>query len=184
MRGASSARIIGGYPKVITAVVGGKTNLEYLRDLENMDPNKGSHESRWVYPEAGKIVAKMLTTPTRTTITLVIVKAEHVLGPTQDNTWRIVLGMARERGLHLCPPEVGPALLLQYPDLIPVGYDARIGMEPFKDISGVDKVLLLQRYSGGLKLFVQRNVSDFTMIDDLWVFVKTPCELIKIPPTS
>ena len=58
---------------------------------------------------------------------------------------------ARELGLELCPPEVGPQLRLQYKDQ-PIGEWLLIAMEPCTDSVGLLSVFGVGRGGGGLWL--------------------------------
>lgn len=58
---------------------------------------------------------------------------------------------ARELGLELCPPEVGPQYRLQYKNQ-PLGESLNIGMKQISDSRGVPLVFVLGRHGGGLWL--------------------------------
>ncbi|MDD4995027.1 MAG: hypothetical protein PHW53_00940 [Patescibacteria group bacterium] len=57
------------------------------------------------------------------------------LGFPEGATWTEINKRAKERGLALCPAEVGPQLRLQYPDQ-PMGERRLIAMEPITDSDG------------------------------------------------
>jgi len=72
------------------------------------------------------------------------------LGFTSAPTTTELFARAKERGLELCPPEVGPYLRLANKDQPPGWY--YIGMEPVADSVGDPRVFYLARFGDGLWL--------------------------------
>jgi hypothetical protein len=67
-------------------------------------------------------------------IDLVVVSVAQ-LGFSKEASRAEIFARAKELGLQLCPPEVGPILRLQYPEQ-PVGEFLRIAMEPVRMANG------------------------------------------------
>ena len=74
------------------------------------------------------------------------------LGFTQNTRLDAIYAKAKERGLQLCPAEVGPALRLAYPDQ-PYGEWLTIAMEPITDSSGDPDVFRVDRGYGDRWLY-------------------------------
>ena len=81
---------------------------------------------------------------------------------------------AKELGLELCSPEVGPQLRLQYQDQ-PNGEWVLVGMEPIVDSVGGPKLFGVARIGSGLWLSGSWGSTDYFWIADYrWVFCR-PC---------
>ena len=79
---------------------------------------------------------------------------------------------AKELGLELCPPEVGPQLRLQYKDQ-PLNEWILIGMEPIRHSDGDLNVFNVEHRGGGLWLDGDfDNPDDVWYADSRWVFVR------------
>jgi len=82
---------------------------------------------------------------------------------------------ARDLGLELCPPEVGPQLRLQYQDQ-PNGEWILVAMEPIVDSDGGPRLFDVGRYGSGLWLDGGWGNPDlFWSADSRWVFCR-PCK--------
>jgi len=82
---------------------------------------------------------------------------------------------ARDLGLELCPPEVGPQLRLQYQDQ-PNGEWILVAMEPIVDSVGDPELFSVERDDSGLWLYSYwRNPVHFWNADRQWVFCR-PCK--------
>ena len=84
------------------------------------------------------------------------------LGFDQATRYDAICQRAKERGLELCPPEVGPQLRLQYLDQ-PFGEWIRVAMEAIRDSDGDLLVFRVVRNDVGLWLY-----SYYGSPDDLW----------------
>ena len=94
-------------------------------------------------------------------IDLVVVSVRD-LGFDKATRYDAICARAKERGLELCPPEVGPQLRLQYLDQ-PLGEWIVIAMEAIRDSDGVLRVFGVGRSDVGLWL---RSI--FGRPDFLW----------------
>ena len=82
---------------------------------------------------------------------------------------------ARDLGLELCPPEVGPQLRLQYQDQ-PNGEWILVAMEPIIDSGGGPRLFRVGRDDSGLWLVSYWGFPDgFWFPDNQWVFCR-PCK--------
>ena len=82
---------------------------------------------------------------------------------------------ARDLGLELCPPEVGPQLRLQYQDQ-PNGEWILVAMEPIVDSDGDPKLFNVERNDSELWLNSNwSNPDNFWNADNQWVFCR-PCK--------
>jgi len=80
---------------------------------------------------------------------------------------------ARELGLKLCPPEVGPQLRLQYKDQ-PIGEWLLIAMEPFPVSDGSLRVFSVEHDDHGLWLYSYYDDPDrFWDLEDQWVLASS-----------
>ena len=73
-----------------------------------------------------------------------------------------VYNRARQLGLVLCPPEVGPQLRLDYRDQ-PLGESLTIAMEPITTHSGDRTILSLANFHSGLALLGSDGRSRYTV---------------------
>ena len=90
---------------------------------------------------------------------LTVVSAAE-LGVESESALADVYNRARQLGLVLCPPEVGPQLRLDYRDQ-PPGESLIIAMEPVNTHSGDPKILSLVNFSSGLALLGSDGRSEF-----------------------
>ncbi|MBU1083275.1 hypothetical protein KKE14_02455 [Patescibacteria group bacterium] len=109
-----------------------KSADDYLKALKEA----GFRVGNWANDMIKKPAFKITNEPTDVELVLVTV-AE--LGFPSGATQKDIYGKAPSMGLQLCPPEVGPALRLDYQDQPPIEY-ILIGMEPIADSYGGLKV--------------------------------------------
>jgi hypothetical protein len=95
----------------------------------------------------------------KTDVELTVVSAAE-LGVESESALADVYNRARQLGLVLCPPEVGPQLRLDYRDQ-PPGESLIIAMEPVNTHSGDPKILSLVNFSSGLALLGSDGRSEF-----------------------
>jgi len=81
---------------------------------------------------------------------------------------------AKERGLELCPPEVGPQLRLQYLDQ-PLGEWLRVAMEAIRDSDGDLDVFHVVHFDDGLWLYGYYGKPDYCWNPD-YRFVFRACK--------
>lgn len=93
------------------------------------------------------------------------------LGFKDGATLEAIFTRAKEIGLDLCPPEVGPQLRLQYKNQ-PKGDSLMIAMEPIIDSEGSPNVFRLDRYYGGRQWLYgySGKPEDFSSANCHWVF--------------
>lgn len=109
--------------------------------------------------------------PRQVTLTRVTVRE---LGFPDGASRRKVYARARQRGLKLCPAEVGPQLRLQYPDQ-PDGECLHIAMKPIKDDERVPGAFVVENVAGHLLLDTEPGyLEDELDPDCICVFVSQP----------
>lgn len=99
--------------------------------------------------------------PEKSEVSLVVVSIGE-FGFKDGAKLRDIYEAAKERGLELCPAEVGPQLRLQYADQ-PRGEWLVIGMEPIPDSDGRLGLFLVGRYGVGRWLY-----GDYDSPDNHW----------------
>jgi len=108
-----------------------------------------------------------------TELDLVVVTVKE-LGFKSGATREKVYARAKELGLDLCPPEVGPQLRLQYADQ-PNNEWILIGMDPIRDSGGYLGVFSVERGVSGLWLCSGRDGGPDYVWDagSRWVFIRS-----------
>jgi hypothetical protein len=106
------------------------------------------------------------------------------LGVEAEASLADVYKRAKQFGLALCPPEVGPQLRLDYRDQ-PRGESLKIGMEPVATYSGEPTILSLVNFGSGLALVGSNGRFEF-MVPRYFRFVfalpaKLPLEARRDP---
>lgn len=81
-----------------------------------------------------------------------------------------ILQRAKEKGLKICPAEVGPSLRLEYQDQ-PDGESLHIGMESMIDFEGTNNHFLVERSGRCLVLCSGARIRRHWLPKDIWVFV-------------
>jgi hypothetical protein len=95
----------------------------------------------------------------KTDVELTVVSAAE-LGVESESPLADIYNRARQLGLVLCPPEVGPQLRLDYRDQ-PRGESLNIAMEPITTHSGNPTILSLANFDSGLALLGSDGRSEF-----------------------
>ncbi|MDP3244187.1 MAG: hypothetical protein Q8M83_00840 [bacterium] len=132
-----------GHIKRSTIEIGGKTEVELERELEEQKINVSDYAR-------GMMRSKDFTTaknPEMTHLVRLKVRDLNLQNPTTENIYK----KAEELGLELCPPEVGPRFRLQYFDQ-PLNEYVFIGMKQITDPDGRPIVFWLRRFGEGLWL--------------------------------
>ncbi len=138
--------------------IGGKTAEQLISELKATHINISSYaEDMFRSPEfvAGK------TTEEVTLICLTVAD----LGFTRNATIDQIYERAKELGLELCPPDVGPHYRLNYHNQ-PLGEWMSIGMEPINDSDGHLNVFSVECYYDGLWLRVGWTNPGFQWLPD------------------
>lgn len=125
-------------------VIIGNNKKPYLDLLKKKDIYVSSY--------AQDLLEKMPALKMRETLDLVILSVKD-LGLEDGATTEKIYAKAKEQGLELCPPEVGPALRLAYADQ-PMGDYFWIAMETITDRRGDPSIFYLDRDGAGLELSV------------------------------
>jgi hypothetical protein len=113
---------------------------------------------------------KFTITQEETEVDLVVVSATDI-GFERDATREQIYARAKEKGLELCPPDVGPQLRLQYKDQ-PEWQRLLIGMEPITVWSNME-VFGLENINGRLWLTAHTGNPDFAWSKfESWVFIR------------
>lgn len=100
---------------------------------------------------AGDILEKTKFSFEKQDVDLVRVTVSE-LGFSKDASFKEICARAAERGLNLCPAEVGSALRLAYKDQ-PAGEHLTIAMEFIADSNGIQSVFGVDRDGDGLWLY-------------------------------
>lgn len=116
-----------------------KTPQQYTNELEK----EGNKTSEYAHD----ILNKLESLKQNENIDLVSFSVSQ-LGFSNGSTLQEIYNKAKEFGLELCPPQVGPELRLNYKDQ-PNGEYLRIAMEPISDRDGDPLVFRVDRGSSG-----------------------------------
>ncbi len=130
--------------KTIEIGTGLKTSYDFCKAIR--DAGMGS--TSWADDVLGK--SEFVTAPIKAEVDLTMVSVRD-LGFKEGATLGQIYARAKELGLELCPPEVGPQLRLQYPDQ-PMEMSIFIAMEPIRHPDGELCVFTVQRNASGLWL--------------------------------
>lgn len=145
------------------------TGLKTADDFRKALKDNGFSIGNW----ANDILAKPAFTVAseETEVDLVIVTVAELFkkgAPRRDQIYE----RAKEVGLEICLPEVGPQLRIQYPDQ-PNGNWVLIGMEPIADSDGNPNVFDVGRSGSGLWLDGSWGSPDSVWDPDYqWAFVR------------
>lgn len=135
------------------------TGLKTADDFRKALKDGGFRISDWASDILGKPAFK--TAAEKTEVNLVVVSVAE-LGFKQAARRDQIYDRAKEFGLQLCPPEVGPQLRLQYRDQ-PLNEWLFIGMEPIADSDGFLRAFDVLHDGDGLWLHCCCGLPD-----DLW----------------
>lgn len=145
------------------------TGLKTAKDFHKALMSNGFKTSEWANEILGKLY---LTAASKETEVDLIVVTVAELGFKRDALRDQIYKRAKELGLELCPPEVGPQLRLQYPDQ-PNGERVLIGMEPITDFDGYPGVFVVR--CGDLGPWLDNGWSRPNFVwfhSDQWAFVR------------
>lgn len=124
------------------------TGLETAEDFRESLEINGMKIGNWASDILGKPEFTVATKETK--VNLVVVTVEQ-LGFKNGATREQIYTRAKELGLELCPPEVGPQLRLQYKDQ-PINERLVIATEPICGSDGYFKLFGVECDCGGLWL--------------------------------
>ena len=143
------------------------TGLKTADDFREVLKDNGFKVSGWANDILGKSAFTVATEGIEVDLVKVTVaELGFKKGARRDQIYE----RAKELGLELCPPEVGPQLRLQYHDQ-PNGEWLFIGMEPIADSVGDLNVFYVKRNDSELWLNSDwSNPGNVWNPDDQWVF--------------
>jgi len=146
------------------------TGLKTADDFRKAIKNGGMKISNWADDILGKSGFTVITGETEVDlIKVTVAELGFKEGARRDQIYE----RAKELGLELCPPEVGPQLRMQYRDQ-PNGEWILIGMEPIRDSDGVLFVFDVVRSGSGLWLYGHYDYPGCVWhADGQWVFVRS-----------
>lgn len=133
-----------GKIKRMDVIIGGKTKKELKEELVNKNIEVTSYAKSMI--DSGDFTVRKNSEK----IELVRLKVKD-LGFPRGATTQEIYQKAKDLGLALCPPEVGPQLRLQYEDQ-PLGEYIFIAMKQITASDGLPHVFELARRGGGLWL--------------------------------
>ena len=145
------------------------TGLKTADDFRKALKDSGFNVSEWANDILGKPAFTAATEGTEVDLVKVTVaELGFKKGARRDQ----IYGRAKELGLELCPPEVGPQLRLQYKDQ-PNNEWVLIGMEPITGSGGGLHVFAVERHDSGLWLSSHwGNPGHVWHADNQWVFCR------------
>ncbi|MFA5355628.1 MAG: hypothetical protein WC302_02800 [Candidatus Paceibacterota bacterium] len=154
--------------KTVKLGTGFKTADDFRKSLKD----NGFKISDWANYILGKLAFTAATEATEVDLVRVTVaELGFEKGARRDQ----IYDRAKEFGLELCPPEVGPQLRLQYKDQ-PNNEWILVGMEPITDSDGDLSVFDVRRDDSSLWLSSYlSNPDDVCYPDNLWIF-RLPCK--------
>jgi len=148
------------------------TGLKTADDFRRALKDDGFNISDWASDILGKPAFKAADEDTEVDLVKVTVAELGFKNGARHNQ---IYERAKELGLGLCPPEVGPQLRLQYQDQ-PNGEWILVAMEPIVASDGSPCVFGVGRGGSGLWLDSDwGNPDGFWYPDDRWVFCR-PCK--------
>jgi hypothetical protein len=145
----------------------GTNGLKTADDFRKSFKDNGFKVSDWANDILGKPAFTVATEETE--LYLVVVSVAE-LGFKNGATCKNIYARAKERGLDICPNEVGPQLRLQYKDQ-PKGEWLVVAMEPLRDSAGNLELFGVRRGDNGLWLDSPSGASGAVWrADRRWVF--------------
>ncbi len=146
------------------------TGLTTATDFRTALKKAGCRIGNWANDILGQPTFTASVSVVEQVIRLVVASVAE-LGFNRGASYEKICARARELGLQLCPPEVGPQLRLQYTDQ-PLSEWLVIAMEPISDSSGLLSVFYVERDDVGLWLRSCRgDPGDFWLGHYRFVFV-------------
>ena len=164
--------VTGSVPefKVFKTIKLGIPGLKTADDFRKSLKDNGFKVGDWANDILGKPAFTVATEETE--LDLVVVSVSE-LGFKKGATREQIYARAKERGLDLCPAEVGPQLRLQYTDQ-PNGEWLVIAMEPIRDSDGSLGLFGVEHAGHGLWLSGYYDDSDNVWgAYDQWVFARS-----------
>ncbi|MDO8486431.1 MAG: hypothetical protein Q7S77_01915 [Candidatus Staskawiczbacteria bacterium] len=143
--------------KVFKTIKFGNPDLRNADDFRKAIKAKKMQISDWANDILGKPAFSVATEESE--VDLVVISVAE-LGFKKGATLKDIYAKVKERGLELCPNEVGPQLRLQYPDQ-PKGEWLIIGMDPIAGSDGCLKLFYVEQGGGVLWLFGSDGYPDF-----------------------
>jgi len=148
------------------------TGLKTADDFRRALKDDGFNISDWASDILGKPAFKAADEDTEVDLVKVTVAELGFKNGARHNQ---IYERAKELGLGLCPPEVGPQLRLQYQDQ-PNGEWILVAMEPIVDSDGDPRLFLVERSDSGLWLSsFWGDPGGFWDAGRQWVFCR-PCK--------
>ena len=148
------------------------TGLKTADDFRRALKDDGFNISDWASDILGKPAFKAADEDTEVDLVKVTVAELGFKNGARHNQ---IYERAKELGLGLCPPEVGPQLRLQYQDQ-PNGEWILVAMEPIVDSDGYPYVFSVKHHDSGLWLSSRwGDPDDFWYPGHRWVFCR-PCK--------
>ena len=148
------------------------TGLKTADDFRRALKDDGFNISDWASDILGKPAFKAADEDTEVDLVKVTVAELGFKNGARHNQ---IYERAKELGLGLCPPEVGPQLRLQYQDQ-PNGEWILVAMEPIVDSDGYPYVFSVEHHDSELWLYGGwGSPDDFWAPGRRWVFCR-PCK--------
>jgi hypothetical protein len=138
----------------VKMTIGGQSKLEFLKELDRRVESDNSEKKMYIPDHVWSMMnnPEFVTLEKPEAVDLVRLKVSD-LGFSQNVTTRDIYIKAAELGLELCPPEVGPRLMLDYDQVFNReqfrGEGFCIGMKPLSDSNGNPNVFGLDRIGDG-----------------------------------
>jgi len=146
-----------------TITIGNTARDQFKQALQDASMNVSDWAADMMKQDAFTVVDK------EEQVGLVNVSVDE-LGFDSATRYNAICARAKERGLELCPPEVGPQLRLQYLDQ-PLGEWVRVAMEAIRDSGGGLHVFHVAHPNAGLWLGSSSDgPGDLWPPDDRFVF--------------
>ena len=142
-----------GHLEWAETTIGTKSREELIKELEDREKSDNPKDKIYMWDDTRNMITspdfKVVNKPEK--ITLIKLKVKDLglnISPTTDELY----SRAKELGLELCPPEIGPHLRLNYQEVFkreqPKNEYLRIGMKPIIG-SGSPGVFIVYHNNGG-----------------------------------
>lgn len=106
-------------------------------------------------------------------LTLLSTSARRLGFKRMPNDVEKIYERAYQNNFALCPPELGPLLMLSYDDLPPKPSYFLLGMNPIIDHNGRHLIFVAHRADGGLWTRVVKGPgAEMPSLDDVWLFAQ------------
>lgn len=176
--GEWNPKVFNHLPKNITHLYEEFPNKKILRRELELNPKTGEQYKNeivtggmQIYSEAEFMLNKMKTLDKKEKLNVVSFSVEQ-LGFPNGATLQQIYDKAKELGLELCPPQVGPELRLAYRDQ-PSDEYLRVAMDSINDSDGLPRLFYVLRHDdGGEWLYGNHgHLDDEWLPHDRFVFV-------------